>query len=59
MLQRTKESEAAVALKDLGAVRGMRQMSWADIGRLGYDTGRRAGVVRRAEFASWMLERMR
>ncbi len=38
---------------------GMGQMTWAEIRSLGYDTGRRAGVVRRGEFAGWMLGRMR
>ena len=53
-----KGSEVATALRATPFA-GMGQMTWADVQRLGYDTGRRAGVVRRGDFASWMLERMR
>lgn len=53
-------SEIAAALgKDLGGAGGMGQMSWPDLQRLGYDTGIRTGVIRRAAFANWMLDRMR
>src|ERR1700738_191718 len=60
-----KGSEAAAALKgamparDTSAIAGVGQMTWSDLSALGYDTGRRAGPVRRGEFAKWMLERMR
>lgn len=52
-----KGSEAAAALK-AEALAGMGQITWADLERLRYETGRRTGVVRRGEFARWMLERM-
>jgi len=58
-------SEAAAALKGLNPVKetsalaGMGQMTWADIRALGYDTGIHGGIVRRREFADWMMERMR
>jgi hypothetical protein len=60
-----QRGEAAAALKELKPVRdtnalaGTGQMMWADLQALGYDTGIRAGIVRRKEFADWMMERMR
>ena len=63
-----KGSEAATALttlpegaqtKNVRTIQGVGQATWSDIKALGYQTGMRAGIVRRREFADWMLERMR
>lgn len=62
-LAEVKGSDVASALKALQPVRDasvlvrMEQVTWPDIMALGYDTGVRAGLVRRVEFAEWMLER--
>ncbi len=61
-------SDAATALKqtvpgngrtkDPSSIAGKGQITWSDIEALGFDTGIRAGIVRRGEFADWMLERI-
>ncbi|GAC1425351.1 MAG: hypothetical protein NVSMB62_22480 [Acidobacteriaceae bacterium] len=57
-------SEAVLALSQLNpvhdpsALNGMGQMTWADLHALGYETGLRTGILRRKEFADWMMERM-
>jgi hypothetical protein len=54
------EGEIVAALGGRPSARAkMGQMTWPDVHALGYDTGIRTGVVRRREFASWMLERTR
>ncbi|GAC1646127.1 MAG: FAD-dependent oxidoreductase [Acidobacteriaceae bacterium] len=56
-------SEAARALKDTNqasptsALIGMEQLTWADLHRFGYNIGLRRGIIRRNDFAKWMLER--
>ena len=60
-----KASEAAAALSALRPARnapnvaGTAQLTWADLGALGYDTGPRLGIVRRNQFAEWMLSLVR
>ena len=55
--------EASTALKEMNPTRNsntlsnMEHITWADLHTLGYDTGLRAGVISRIDFAEWMLER--
>jgi hypothetical protein len=55
-------SEAAIALTEAepttntNALAGMGQITWADLRTLGFDVGVHSGIVRRREFAEWMME---
>lgn len=57
-------SEVVVALAGMkpvrhtSALRGMREVTWADLHAFAYDTGSRTGIVRRKEFADWFMERL-